>query len=351
MSRSLALILAGGSGTRLWPVSRKAMPKQFLSLCGRHDTLLQLTAKRLLRLVDAQQMAVIASPKWGDTIAKQLGDVGIAGYRAITEPEGRNTAPAIALAVATLLRGGASPDDVVLVCPSDHLINDEDAFTSAARTAFDEARRGSIVTFGITPTYPETGFGYIKTEKRSGASGAALAVERFVEKPDRARAAEYVASGDHYWNGGYFCFRLADMVDAFGRHFPDGAAILTDDESASTRAFLACTKLSIDHAVMEHAQNISCVPLDAGWSDVGSWDAVCKNSPQDEAGNASSGATTLVNTSGCIIQETSQGKRILVADMHDIVIIDTPDALLVAPRSSSQRLSSIVRQIDDDGVR
>lgn len=348
MSRLFALILAGGSGTRLWPISRNALPKQFLALCGREQTLLQLTALRLSRVVDgADRICAIASPRWSDVISSQLSDVGLAQARFIAEPESRNTAPAIALGISEMLRGGASRDDVVLVCPSDHIMADEEAFVYAARTAFEEARRGAIITFGIKPTSPQTGFGYIKTT--SAARGErSIPVESFVEKPDLERARRYVASGDYYWNGGCFCFRIQEMIDAYERYFPDGAHIFAPDARQSEAAFLASPKISIDYAIMERAANIECVPLDAGWSDVGSWDAVWESSPRDERGNALSGSAMLLGTSGSIVSATSNDRLVVVIDMEDVVVMDTPNAVLVAPRSSSQKLADAVKMIREE---
>lgn len=344
---SYVLILAGGSGTRLWPLSREDMPKQFLSVCGRDETLLQLTVRRMLRVTDASRLRVVASGRWRSLISYQLMDFSLPDDIFIDEPEGRNTAPAIALGLAELIRAGAGGDDVVLVCPSDHLISDEAAFADAAERAFIAASRGRIVTFGIKPTYPETGFGYIKTKGPGG--GEVAEVEAFVEKPDLETAEGYVASGSYYWNGGYFCFRVSDMTAAFEKYFPESAGIFSTDSDESRRAFLACPKISMDYAIMEKIGNIACVPMDAGWSDVGSWDAVYDNSPRDESGNVVVGNLAAQGLKNSIV---IGGERLICCiDVDSMIVVDTPDALLIAPRGSSQKLPATVRRLPDEKYR
>lgn len=337
------MILAGGSGTRLWPLSREARPKQFLKLCGKNETLLQLTASRLKRV--ARDVRVIAASRWRDEIERELAPLGLTNV-CIEEPEPRGTAAAVALAASELLRGGADENDVVLICPSDHLIADERAFEDAAREAIDAAEAGGIVTFGIKPTRPKTGFGYIKATPGSGA----LSVERFVEKPDAATAQRYIDEGHYFWNGGCFCFRISEMRAAFEACFPEGAKIFARGAEESAAAFRACRKVSIDVAVMEKTSGIKCVPLDAGWTDVGSWDAVWDASERDTDENSALGAA-LFDVGGSVVIEETSGKLVCAIDVDDLVIIDTPDALLVAPRSSSQRLSEIVKKLAADPTK
>lgn len=335
-----ALILAGGSGTRLWPLSREEMPKQFLSVCGDKHSLLQGTVLRMLGVTDAAHMRVVASGRWRSLIRHQLCGIGLDLDCMIEEPEGRNTAPAIALGIAELLRSGARDEDCVLVCPSDHLIADERAFADAVALAKRAAGEGFLVTFGIRPTVPETGFGYIKTEK---SANPWLFVDSFVEKPDEERAASYLASGDYYWNGGIFCFRISDMIAAISEYFPECAEIFGAQPSDVVRCFLSVPKNSIDYAVMERARNIVCVPLDAGWSDVGSWDAVYENSPRDERGNATIGNVALEGGARSLI--VGDDRLICAVDLDSMIVVDTPDALFVSPRGSSQKLREVVGRL------
>jgi mannose-1-phosphate guanylyltransferase/mannose-6-phosphate isomerase len=321
-------------------MSREEMPKQFLSVCGNAGTLLQQTARRLIRLTDPENLRVIASGKWRPLVSHQLSLIGLDGDFVIEEPEARNTAPAIALGLVKLIGDGASGDDLVMVCPSDHIIADESAFEAAVALASEAASEGNLVTFGIKPTSPETGFGYIKTEK---CAWKWLAVDSFVEKPDCETASRYIQSGDYWWNGGIFCFRVSDMVQAYRDHFPEGAHIFDSAPGDEARWFADTPKESIDYAVMERARNIACVPLDAGWSDVGSWDAVYENSPKDGLRNAASGNVSLHGGADNLI---IGGERLICGiDLDSMIVVDTPDALFVSPRGSSQKLRGVVSEL------
>ncbi|MDR0615723.1 MAG: mannose-1-phosphate guanylyltransferase/mannose-6-phosphate isomerase [Synergistaceae bacterium] len=348
-----ALILAGGSGTRLWPLSREEMPKQFLAVCGDEKTLLQRTVLRVLKVTGGDRLRVVASGRWRALVSHQLHSIGLNGDFIIEEPEGRNTAPAIALGMSSLLESGASRDDLVLVCPSDHLIKDEDRFVKAVHAATEAAEAGNLVTFGIKPVRPDTGFGYIKT---APTEHLWLAAEEFVEKPDLNTAEQYIERGGYFWNGGIFCFRFSDMIAAFEAYFPEGAAIFTasgegsqngeNSENLVTR-FLAAPKRSIDYAVMEKARDIACVPLDAGWSDVGSWDSVFENSPKDGCDNASAGNVFLSGSSDNLI--VGCDRLICGLDLESMIVVDTPDALFISPKGSSQKLRGVVKDLKDSG--
>jgi mannose-1-phosphate guanylyltransferase/mannose-6-phosphate isomerase len=334
------LILAGGSGTRLWPLSREEMPKQFLSLCGSERSLLQVTARRLLAVADADHFGIAASGKWRALICHQMAEIGFEGDIVIEEPEGRNTAPAIALGVAHFLRQGAGESDIVLVAPSDHFIQDDAKLADAIQTAVAAASEGLLVTFGIKPTAPETGYGYIKTR---ASESLWLAVDSFVEKPDAGTARRYVESGVYYWNGGIFCFRISDIIKAYEEHFGECAPIFSASPEQAERCFKLSPKRSIDYAVMERARNIACVPLDAGWSDVGSWDAVYENSAKDKHDNAAIGNVVLHGGHDNLV--VGNDRLICAVDLDSMIVVDTPDALFISPRGSSQKLRAVVKEL------
>lgn len=335
-----ALILAGGSGTRLWPLSREEMPKQFLSLCGQTQTLLQSSVNRLCPLVSKDDFWVVASDCWRSLVIQQLTSFGFDADHFIDEPEGRNTAPAIAFAIASMILRGVSVDDFLLVCPSDHIIADIEAFQRAVSDAVESASAGNLVVFGVKPTAPETGFGYVKVKKELPIGGVGCAVDSFVEKPTADVAEQYLASGNYYWNGGLFCFRIKDMMQAMTMHYPESKALFDASMDTVRDLFLMLPKLSIDYAVMEKATNIVCVPLDAGWSDVGSWSAVYENSVSDDAGNVLAGDVILQGSKGNMV--IAPDRLVCGVDIEDMVVVDTPDALFISPRSSSQKLRSIV---------
>ena len=293
MARIQPVILSGGSGSRLWPVSRTMLPKQLLKLVG-DQTMLQATAARLDGFADkAADCLVVCNEAHRFMAGQQLAAIGVPA-RFILEPEGRNTAPAVALAAL------AAPDSLLLVMPADHVIRDVAAFHAAITEGAKAAGQGKLVTFGIVPTGPETGYGYIEAEP---AGAAAVPVLRFVEKPDRETAQSYVDGGRHFWNSGMFLLSAMAYLDELGRHAPDmlegcRKAMAAADTAAEfirpdAAAFAACPSDSIDYAVMEKTDNAMVVPLDAGWSDVGSWAALHEVSERDERNNVVSGDTLL----------------------------------------------------------
>ncbi|KFN41937.1 mannose-1-phosphate guanylyltransferase/mannose-6-phosphate isomerase [Arenimonas metalli] len=347
MTDILPVILSGGSGTRLWPLSREAYPKQFLPLVG-EDTMLQATWRRVAGLAGHAPM-VVANAEHRFMVAEQLREAGAEGATVILEPMGRNTAPAIAVAALEAMAEGE--DALLLVLPSDHVIVDVAAFHAAVQLARAQADAGKLVTFGIQPTGPETGYGYIK------ATGEGVrAVEKFVEKPDRATAEAYVASGQYYWNSGMFLFRASRYLAELGRLKPDILAACRETLVKSKRdedfirldgeAFAACPSDSIDYAVMEKTADAALVPLDSGWSDVGSWAALWEVSPQDADGNAWHGDVISI---GCRNSYAHGERLIAMVGLEDIVVVDTDDALLVGHRDRIQEVKDIVGSLKRDG--
>jgi len=343
------LILAGGSGTRLWPLSREELPKQFLPLIGER-TLLQETVIRLAPLSSAHSVRVVAGREWQALVRHQVrGILPGSADPVIVEPVGRNTAPAIALGMAALKeRALASDDDLVLVCPSDQLIRDGKAFEQAVRLAAEAAAQDFLVTFGIVPSSPETGYGYMECGTGPGPAGT-RAVLRFVEKPSRETAEEYFRSGRFLWNGGMFCFRLGRMASDLRLHAPEIGVLYDAGLDAMLDGFESLPSVSIDYAVMEKADRVAAIPLDAGWSDVGSWDAVYEALPADERGNALKGNVRLIGGRDNLVY--GNHRLIFGVDLQDMLVVDTPDALFVAPRGSSQKVREAVRELKEDGCR
>ena len=346
------VILAGGNGTRLWPLSRKELPKQFLALDGERS-LLQNTILRLAAMLPKENIRIVAGREWRDLVCYQAAQAGASNNLLIEESEGRNTAPAIALAIATLIDEGASPEDIAIVAPSDHIIKEENKFREAVMAAIDEAARGSLVVFGVTPNKPETGFGYIKTAE---AAGKAAKVLEFVEKPDLQTAEKYLkaneAAGDgtrYCWNAGILCFRLKDMASSLEEHFPECGRLIKGGAKTLAATFSSIPSMSIDYAVMERAGNIACVFLDAGWSNAGSWDSVWKSLAKDTSGNATAGDVMTLRSANSLL--ISKGRLMCAADVEGIIAVDTPDALFIASRGSSQNVREAVEALKMSGRR
>ncbi len=336
------VILSGGSGMRLWPLSREGRPKQFLALTGARS-LIQETA---LRVADAALFAppfVVAGEAQAEAIEAQLAEAGVAPERLILEPAPRNTAPAIALAALA-----AEPDELLLVLPSDHLIGDVAAFRAEVAAGREAAEAGWLVTFGIRPDRPETGYGYILP--RVGIGGGTSRADAFVEKPDRSTAEGYVAGGRHLWNGGIFLFRAAAFIDALRRHAPhiapavEAAAAGGRAEGRRTlpepQAFARTPGQSVDHAVMEKHDRVAVRPVSFGWSDIGSWEALHQVLDKDEAGNVLAGDVVAIDCEGSLIR--SDGPVVAAIGVSDLVVVATERAVLIVPRAESQRVQEAV---------
>ncbi|HEX6143688.1 MAG TPA: mannose-1-phosphate guanylyltransferase/mannose-6-phosphate isomerase [Geminicoccaceae bacterium] len=347
----IPVILAGGSGTRLWPLSRAARPKQLVAVVG-DETLLQQTARRLLAAAPASRIVVVGAREHDPEVRRQLRALDPAlGSHRLLEPAGRNTAAAIALAALYALdRFGSG--SVLLVCPSDHLMTRPERFLAAVVRAGSLAASGDLVTFGITPSRPETGYGYIQSGGARADADGALEVIRFVEKPSLRVAEEMLRAGGHFWNSGIFLFRASRILDELRRHAPEilervqAAYEARTDEpdgalSVPEERWGAIPAQPIDTAVMERADRLSVVPCDPGWSDLGSWQAIWEHTGQDEAGNASRGDVLLENSAGCLVRAEG-GRLVALAGVRDLAVIDTPDALLVAGRGESDGVRTLV---------
>jgi len=355
------VILCGGSGTRLWPLSRAGFPKQFLCLTGK-DSLFQQAAKRLVALgaegISVAAPLIVSNEEHRFLATEQLREDGIELGAALLEPVGRNTAPALTLAALHAREAGSDP--VLVVTPADHVVRDQDAFTAAMHQAVHEAAQGSIVILGITPDRPETGYGYIKTADKLSTEGMAD-VGRFVEKPDAATARRYLAEGDYFWNAGMFVLKASVWLDALAAFRPDihEAAQAAWSKRATDMAFVrpgaaefkAIPAESIDYAVMERCPRsvfpIKMMPLDAGWSDVGAWDAVWDVLPKDDAGNAHFGDVLATNSRNTLVHATS--RLVTLVGVRDLVVVETPDAVLVADKAVSQDVKHIVAALNEQG--
>jgi len=342
----IPVILSGGTGTRLWPLSRERMPKQLLKLVGGH-TLLQETALRL-----GSPPVVVCNVEHRFIVAEQLREIDIEARAVVVEPIGRNTAPAAA--VAALMLAESDPDALMLLMPSDHLVADREAFRHAVAIAVPLARDGRMVAFGIAATDPNTGYGYIK-------AGAALVggheVERFVEKPDLATAQGYLASGDYVWNSGIFLLPVGLFLAELDAHVPGMVeacrAALADGRSdlfffrLDEKAFAAIDGQSIDRAVMERSDKVAVVPVAMGWSDVGSWSALWRETPKDDSGNAVIGDVLALDSSGCYLR--SERHLIAAIGLRDLVVVVTDDAVLVADKARDQEVKAVVDTLKRQG--
>jgi mannose-1-phosphate guanylyltransferase/mannose-6-phosphate isomerase len=345
------VILSGGAGTRLWPLSRELHPKQLLVLTGKR-TMLQQTALRLEGLETAAPI-VVCNEAHRFLVAEQLRQLALTPQAIVLEPVGRNTAPAIALAAHAALRLSTS-EPLLLVLPADHVIRDTVAFHKAIRMALPAAEQGRLVTFGIVPRSPETGYGYIH---RGEAAGEVYGIAGFVEKPTLERAREFVVSGDYYWNSGMFMFRARRYLEELERWAPDmarccraayesGTADL-DFTRVDAKSFAACPGDSIDYAVMEKTADAVVVPLDAGWSDVGSWAALHDASDLDAEGNVARGDVLVEASSGCYLY--SESRLVAAVGLKDHVVVETKDAVLVAPKDRVQDVKKLVQRLKEQG--
>ena len=351
------VILCGGSGTRLWPLSRTGFPKQFLCLTGK-ESLFQQAALRLANLRNADIQVTSPTIVTGEDhrflASEQLREIGVELGCALLEPVGRNTAPALTLAALAALEGGTDP--VLVVTPADQTVVNADAFTSAMQQAVAEAANGTIVILGVTPDKPETGYGYIQINQAETTAGLNT-VRRFVEKPDAATAQTYLNEGGYYWNAGMFVLKASVWLKALEQFRPD---ILQATQTAwgkrtadntfvrpGKAEFTGIPSESVDYAAMEHCPGsnfpIKMVPLDAGWNDLGAWDAVWNVLPKDEAGNAHIGDVLTTDSRNTLVHATS--RLVSLVGVENLIVVETPDAVLVADKTRSQDVKHIVTQL------
>ncbi len=349
------VILSGGTGTRLWPLSREGYPKQFWALLG-SETMLQQTAGRAMGEGFAAPV-VVCNEAHRFLVAEQLREAKVAGPRILLEPAGRNSAPAIA--AAALLVAEQSPDDVIWVKAADAAIADVPALHAALEKAVVAARAGRIVTFGMRPTAPETGYGYIEPGAELAEAPGVMRLERFIEKPDAAKAADLVADGRHLWNSGMFVATAATLLAELERFAPEVVRSVTAAMAEARRdldfvrlgagAFGAAPAISIDYAVMEKTSLAAVVPADIGWSDLGSWAALWEVGEKDGRGNVVSGPVSLVDADGCLVR--SEGILTGVVGLKDVVIVTTDDAVLAMPRERAQDVKRLVDQLRRSGQK
>ncbi|MCG6890461.1 MAG: mannose-1-phosphate guanylyltransferase/mannose-6-phosphate isomerase [Gammaproteobacteria bacterium] len=345
----IPIILSGGSGTRLWPLSRKMYPKQFLSLL--HDeTMLQKTLSRLDG-VDHASPIIVCNDEHRFIVAEQARQIGLENLSIILEPFGRNTAPAIAVAALRALTQAEDP--LLLVLSADHEITDEAAFCASVKQAQPLAEAGKLITFGIVPTQAATGYGYIR---RGTAVGQGFDVDEFVEKPDQATANSYLASGDYYWNSGMFMFRAQRYLAELEKFNPEmvancrkASANMAEDIGflrLDSDAFGACESDSIDYALMEKTALACVIPMDAGWSDIGSWSSLWEQGKKDDAGNSTHGDVIMTDTEGSFVH--AESRLVTTVGVRDLVIVETQDAVLVADKSQAQEVKQIVERLKSE---
>lgn len=351
----IPLILCGGSGTRLWPLSRKGFPKQFTPLAGDHS-LFQQAALRLSGPGYGAPL-IVTNADFRFLVMEQLEQAGLAPGAVLIEPTARNTAPAIL--AAALHAAATDPAALLLVAPSDHLVPDATAFRAAVATGAEAARAGRIVTFGIRPTRAETGYGWL--EPGDGDGAGPLPLRRFVEKPDAPTAQALLAGGRHLWNAGIFLFSAQTILDAFAAHAPDllppvRAAV---DGARSDLGFLrldpaawaGARDISIDYAIMERAADLAVVPFDGGWSDLGDWDAVWRESGPDAAGNVAHGPVTAIDCTGSLLRSEADGVELVGIGLDGMIAVAMPDAVLVAPRARAQDVKLAVAALKARGAK
>lgn len=351
----IPIILSGGSGSRLWPLSRGLFPKQFLSLCD-EKTMLQNTLQRIAGVSQLHSPIIVCNEEHRFIVAEQLRQINVKASAIILEPAGRNTAPAVAVAALAAQQKGEDP--LLLVLAADHVIQDISAFQHAIEQARHLASAGALMTFGVVPSQPEIGYGYIEMGSQLDVASAGMAIRRFVEKPDHPTAQQYVDSGSYLWNSGMFMFKASVLLNELANHAPDilqacrlameSATVDHDFLRLDAEAFKACRAESLDYAIMEKTANAVVLPLQAGWSDVGSWDALWEVSEHDEAGNVICGDVIVQDALNCYLY-SDEGRLLATQGVDDLIVVNTADAVLVTRRGQSQDVKKIVETLKMHG--
>lgn len=350
--KKTALIMAGGKGERFWPRSRVTLPKQFLSLTDDGKTMIQLTVERISPIVDIKDVYIATNKNYKELVKQQLP--GIPEENILCEPVGRNTAPCIGLGAVHVSK--KYEDAVMIVLPSDHLIKNNEVFVKTFNEACDMAEKGdNLVTVGITPNYPETGYGYIKYSN-DDVCGNAKPVMQFVEKPDLKTAEEYLSKGTYLWNSGMFVWKVSTILKCFDKYMENTAKGLyaikasignANQDEVLAEVFPQLESLSVDYGIMEKAENIYTIPGNFGWDDVGSWLAVGRIKENDDNGNVINGNVVAVNTRNCVIE--GQDKLIAAVGLSDIVIVDTKDATLITTKENAGEIKQVLAKLREDG--
>lgn len=340
-----AIILAGGIGSRFWPLSRSQYPKQVLRLLG-SESMIQSTIERLLPRIPLERLAVVTNAAQAEVINLELLRKGWQGIRLLLEPEGRNTAPAVGLAAVWL--GAAAPNGLLAVFPADHFIRDQASLLAALDRGAVWAAAGYLVTFGIPPKRPETGYGYIKQGTPLDEAGSGFQAEKFIEKPDLARARAFLDKGGYFWNSGIFLFRRDILLEAMKRYLPEvhrGLVRLAEDASQASMAevYRDFPNISLDHGIMERAANVAVVPVEMGWNDVGTWGALQEIFPGDERGNVIIGRALDRGSTGCTLY--AQNRLVTTIGLENVIVVDTPDATLVCHRDRVQEVKDLVAEL------
>lgn len=352
-SDKYCVIMAGGVGSRFWPISRTARPKQFLDILGVGKTFIRQTYERFARSVPPENFLVVTNAAYRDTVLREIPE--IAPRQVLCEPLGRNTAPCIAYAAFRL--AARNPRAVMIVTPADHLILDADKFTAAVEECAEVARsRGSLVTIGIKPTRPDTGYGYIQADVRSG-DGTVAKVKTFTEKPNAEVARVFVESGEFFWNSGIFVWRTDVILEQIRKFLPDTYQLFDsvgehygapDEQEHINRVYPECRAISIDFGVMEKADNVYVRLSDFGWSDIGTWGSLYQHSPKDDDGNVNeAGAALAFDTSNSIIK-LPEGKIAVIEGLDDYIVVDTEDVLMICPRSNEQNIKKFIDTVKFD---